>query len=146
MENKQSTPEQFDELLELLERLVNRVRQLDDSPGAFAAPNGTFDPYRLSPWVALVNSARSTIESIHKLRQSDLLMNQILETNLACFAKAFAVPLGEDLRALLPIANGEVEVALRRMVYGDGVAGLAEAAARHALADSRLRFKIGSDT
>ena len=137
----------YDELVEIVGKLMRKVEALERDPDAFTGPDGRLDPYRLSPWTGLVNSARSAIQALHQMRQTDRVVNAMLVEQTSAFAQAFVIPVGEELRALMDLAErtcGGEEVAARihDLVLGDGIATMAEQAGEASIAQTRTKYKL----
>lgn len=143
----------YHNLAELFRRLVRRIVSLDEDPTAFLTddgPNKQHNFQRLQIWSGMVANAKSIIEGLNKMRNSDRMTVSILENHTKRYATAVAGPLAAALRDirvdLRQLAQHEpkahaLEVKLGMLLDHD-VGELFTSAAARSLSETGQQYKL----
>jgi len=138
----------YHNMADLFRRLMRRIAALDADPTAFVNPDGQHSMQRLNTWSNMVSNAKSIIEGLNKMRNSDRMTVSILEQHTKRYATAIAAPIADVVRSVRddlafidhPKAR-ELELRLT-ILLEQGVPGIFRDAAVRSLRESREKYKL----
>lgn len=138
----------YHNMADLFRRLMRRIAALDADPTAFLTPDGQHSNQRLSTWTNMINNAKSIIEGLNKMRNSDRMTVSILEQHTKRYATAIAGPIGDVIRdvrdELMQVEHPKArEMASRLTLLVDrDVTDIFTDAAVRSLRESREKYKL----
>lgn len=138
----------YHSMADLFRRLMRRISALDADPKAFMNPDGRHSMQKLNTWASMVNTAKSVIEGLNKMRNSDRMTVSILEQHTKRYAAAVASPLASTLRdvrdELMFIEDPKAKELAQRLtlLLSEEVSGIFTDAAKKSLGETRERYKL----
>lgn len=138
----------YHQMADLFRRLVRRVRAMDGDPTAFVTPDGQPSVQRLTVWANMVTSAKSIIEGLNKMRNSDRMVASILEAHTKRYALAVAQPLAASIRDVRDALSHHHDPVVRAQadrlsaLLDNDVSDIFTQAALRSLRESKEQYKL----
>lgn len=86
---------------DMARRLMRRIVALDNDPTAFFTQDSRHDMHKLNVWSGMISNAKSVVEALNKMRNSDKLTISILEQHTVRYSQQVAALLSSDLKDVL---------------------------------------------
>jgi len=103
----------YNNMWSLFCQIVERASAMNADPDAFLTPTGRYDDKSLNAWTKMIATARSILEGLNKMRNSDRLTAHILEKHAQDLSQAVAVELGRSLREIATMVDTSDKQELR---------------------------------
>lgn len=138
----------YHSMADLFRRLMRRIASLDSDPYAFVNDDGKPSLQKLSIWSNMISGAKSIIEGLNKMRNSDRMTASILEQHTKRYATALAAPLADTIRGvrdgLRTVDDPRVRALEQRLtvLLESGVGDMFTEAAASALRETKEQYKL----
>lgn len=90
----------YHNMADLFRRIYRRIAALDSDPEAFRTPEGKHNFQRYRDWANMVSSAKSILEGLNKMRNTDRMTVSIIEQHTKRYATALVGPIGDVIRGV----------------------------------------------
>lgn len=122
LEDEEAGASDYFDMENAIRRLRARFEQVDETV-AFVDKNGRVNSYGAMLWLKLIAELRTSLETLHRMRNSDRLMRAMLQAHTKRLSTMLSRPLIERFEeVLLALRSGDAEEATRaleRLAQGD---------------------------
>lgn len=91
----------YNQMLGLFAQTQARIRALNADPNAFIGPSGGYDAKMIAAFNGLLGTATKIVSSIHRMRNTDRFLTQVLEAHTKQFAGRVAEFVLAELRDVI---------------------------------------------
>jgi hypothetical protein len=138
----------YHNMVNLFQKLLRRIESLDADPTAFQNEDGSHGFQKLNTWSGMIANAKSILEGLSRMRNSDRMTVSILEQHTKRYAMAISGPIGLILREirdeLQGVRSDKAQALATRLtlVLDHDILQLMTDAAMRSLRESKEQYKL----